>query len=48
MSATKVPTVGLPATAPSVTKEWVPGIGETETQEWPTGTSTRNVLLVPQ
>jgi hypothetical protein len=23
-----------------VTKEWVPGIGETETQEWPTGTAT--------
>jgi hypothetical protein len=38
MSATKVPSLGLPASAPVVTKEWIPGAGETETQEWPIGT----------
>ena len=34
MSATKTPDVGLPATAPTITKEWSQGIGETAVHEW--------------
>lgn len=42
MSATQVPDNGIPhvtpgtmpSTAPKVTKEWAPGVGEVETREW--------------
>lgn len=38
MSATKIPTLDLPTNPPAVIKEWVNGVGETITQEWPLGT----------
>ena len=38
--ATKVPNVGMPSTAPSITKDWIPGSGETVTHEWPVGTAS--------
>jgi len=34
MAATALPANGLPTNPPTVTKKWIPGIGETETQEW--------------
>jgi len=34
MTATKHPDQALPTNAPSVTKEYTPNIGETETREW--------------
>ena len=38
MSASKLGTGGIPTTAPNITKEYIPGQGEKETQEWPLGT----------
>lgn len=40
MSATKVPSSAtLPDPAPVITKEWAPGVGESEFHEWPLGTA---------
>jgi hypothetical protein len=38
MAADKKPNQAPPTTAPVRTKTFIPGIGETETQEWPIGT----------
>ena len=38
MSAVKVGNQTLPDPAPTITKEWAPGLGESESQEWSTGT----------
>jgi len=34
MSATKLPDQAPPTNAPTVTKEYIPGVGEVETREW--------------
>lgn len=39
MAAIKTPDVGIPANPPVVTKEWLPGSGETISHEWPLGTT---------
>ena len=37
MSATKNPDQALPTNAPTITRDYIPGVGETRTEEWPIG-----------
>ena len=40
MAATRLPDQNSPTNAPTVTKEFVPGVGERTVEEWPLGTPT--------